>query len=271
LRKTCHRAFILTSKAFIFATYINTNMKNYFFYSFALLALAFSSCKEKETTTSYTMSFTPTFNNVQLDSKDFYAVGTASCQFTRFTLFLSDLILVAEDGSEQLLSEVEFLNFNQDTDPTTLMETIKLNFEVPNGKYKALKLGYGVKPSLNAKKPSDFPVNHILAQEAGQYWDSWQSYIFMKIEGKGSSASYPNINMSYHCGANPVYISDVKNISLDLAGDDLQTEFVLDLAKLFEKNGTWYDVGGSPATHSISDLKVATELMSRLPIACHVK
>ncbi len=247
-------------------------MKSSFLLLSAAILLSVTGCdKNNADTTLLTLSFTPTFSAKQIDSKEFYQVGDASCQFTRYTLFLSDLALVAEDNSEYMLSEVEFLNFNEDTDATTLMETIKRSYRVPNGKYKALKLGYGLKAQLNAKSPADFNSDHVLAKESGQYWDSWRSYIFMKIEGKGSSAAHPSINMAYHCGADPVYTTDTKNLTFDLNGTESNTDFVIDLARIFEENGEWFDVGGTPFTHSVNDLKIGEKFMRRLSKAVQVK
>ena len=240
------------------------------FLCFGMLMMLFSCtrCIEgEEATSEYTIEFNAAYDGAPIDVLNDYPFDNYTIKFSRFNIFLSDVTLVAADGSEHLLSEIEFVDFAPPTDPTTVMDPIKRTYTVSNGNYTAIKLGYGVKPSLNAKKPADFPAGNPLADNVGEYWDSWRSYIFMKIEGNGNTDADPiaEINFGYHCGSDAVYRTMTRPISLNLTGPDAQSKITFDLKKLFYADNTWYDIQGSPVTsNDVGDVKVAKFIMDAL-------
>lgn len=202
-------------------------MRNYIFFALMLATALFSGCKKDNPTTQYTLEFRAEFDGTQLDLAKTYKLNQIDVQFTRFNLFLCDLTLVKEDGTEHLLSEVEFINFTPDNDQTSILEPIKVKFVAPSGNYKSLKIGYGLNNKLNAKSPNEYSVSHPLAKAESEFWDGWQSYIFMKIEGRGQTNPDPDpeVSMVYHCGSDAVYRTGTKQIALNLDGSDKTQPF----------------------------------------------
>ncbi|MEM6726279.1 MAG: MbnP family protein, partial [Bacteroidota bacterium] len=97
---------------------------------------------------------------------------------------------------------------------TTAADGISLTFtDVPVGIFTGLKFGLGVKPDLNAMVPADFPSTSPLS-DAGNHWTAWDSYIFMKVEGRtdpdGDGQQFEG-NFLYHTGGDPLF----RTVTLD--------------------------------------------------------
>jgi hypothetical protein len=250
-------------------------MKQHLFLLALLGIFLNASCKKDPKETQFSVFFHAQYDGKQADlAKNYSFSNTTDVQFTRFNIFLSDLALVKENGSLQSLSEIEFLDFTSPADATSLLEPIRIQFTAPVGKYKGLSLGYGVKPSLNAQKPNKFPSTHPLSIAAGEFWDSWGSYIFMKIEGRGEQDGDPDpeVNMVYHCGSDEVYRTGTKQIALDLQEGAADLHVAFDLKKLFYVNSEWFDIEGAPRTSdSKGDVKVAKLLMDQIDASVSIQ
>lgn len=245
-------------------------MKNTLFLFFIALVLfsGLSGCKDKVETlpgVDFDITFKATYDGNQLEKNKDYVFGNFPVLFVRYRLYLSDITLLKEDGSETRISEVEYLDFTPDSGASDLSVTPKITFKnVPEGMYSGIRLGYGVKPSLNAKQPSDFPTGHPLNQEI-DYWGGWKSYIFMVLDGKGDpdGDGVKNLSFSYHCGSDPVYTTFTFNehIHVEKGHEGIGIEF--DIRKIFTNDdGSMYDIESSPATsNNVSDIRVAKELM----------
>ena len=126
-------------------------------------------------------------------------------------------------------------------------------------------MGYGVKPSENAKKPQDFPAGHPFNKEL-EYWAGWKSYIFNKIEGQGdgNNDGQPDIFLIYHCGSDKVYREYAfdKNITVDGSG---KATVIFDLKKLFNADNQWLDMrvdDNQFTSNNATDTRVAAILMN---------
>jgi hypothetical protein len=243
---------------------------------FALLGVFLAgSCKKDPATSSLSLVFNAEFDGKQADLAKTYQFGNnTDVQFTRFNLFLCDIALVKADGSLEKISEVEFLDFTAPNDATSIMEPIRKTVSVPDGKYTGLQLGYGLNPTLNAKKPSSWGPNTVLGKAAGEFWDSWGSYIFMKIEGRGENDGDPDpeVNMVYHCGSDAVYRTATLPINLEVKTGVSDLNVAFDLKKLFYADSEWLDIESSPRTSdNPGDVKVATIIMDRMNQAVTIK
>lgn len=247
-----------------------------------LLALAlfagFSGCKDKEepiTGVNFDVNFKATYDGFQLEKNKDYTLAGYPLLFLRYRLYLSDITLFKEDGTAVVISEAEYLDFTPDGGSSDLSATPKITFKnVPEGMYDGIRLGFGVKPSLNAKQPADFPAGSPLNIET-DYWLGWKSYIFMVLDGKADpdNDGDKNINFSYHCGSDPVYrvIDFNEHIHVAAGHDGIGIEF--DVRKLLTNNdGTPYDIESNPATsNNVADDRVAKEIISHYQNATTIK
>ena len=239
-------------------------------YFFALLALAFlPACHEHDegSTADFTVTFKSHFAGEQLTKYKNYPYGLAGIplQFTRFSTYLSDIELIKADGSSYRLAEIEYIDFTPENASTDLSATPAITYKnVPEGEYTGLRIGYGVKPSLNAKDPADFDNNHPLAKEI-EYWSGWNSYIFTKIEGKADSENNGSLDISllYHCGSDAVYKVYELATPIHVHAGEPGIAVNFDLEKIFTMDdGSYYDIVTNFYTsNNPNDIIVAQVLM----------
>lgn len=236
----------------------------------AALLLAVSSCKDKvEPTTGidYNITFKATYNGDQLEKNTDYQFGAFPIQFVRYRLYLSDITLLKEDGTEVLISEVEYLDFTPDAGASDLSVTPNITFKnVPEATYSGIRMGYGVNQVNNAKQPSDYAAGTPLNIET-DYWPGWGSYIFSVLDGKADpdNDGIKNLPFSYHCGSDPVYRVFTFNELIHVEQGHGGLGIAFDILKLLTNDdGSLYDMESKPATsNDASDTQVAAEIMNR--------
>lgn len=104
-------------------------------------------------------------------------------RFQLFQFYISEINLIAKDGSKLNIGEVALVNFENIQSSAAAAKGLDFAFSnIPAGEYKGIEMGIGVASDLNEKAPSDYAVGHPLAFQ-GNYWSGLSSYIFTKIEG----------------------------------------------------------------------------------------
>ena len=233
-----------------------------------------SSCGDQGTQdigVNFDITFKATFDGMQLEKNKDYQLGSIPFFFEASRMYLSDITLL--DGSKEiLLSEVEYLDF---TPSNATFATPKITFKnVPEGEYTGIRIGYGVKPSLNAKRPSNFPAGHPLAVE-NDYWSGWNSYIFTTLDGKADSDNNgsKNLSLAYHCGSDAVYKTFEFAQPIHVHDGQPGARVTFDMKKFLTlPDGTFYDIVAHPATsNSASDVSVAQALMANFGRATTVE
>ncbi|MBP6825988.1 MAG: hypothetical protein KA165_05415 [Saprospiraceae bacterium] len=227
----------------------------------------FSACKDKTDPIqkdNFTLTFRALYDGQPLEKYKNFPYGDKTIYFDRFNTFLSDITLVG--GSVDVrLSDIAWVDFMPDSASSNKAVDITFKFTVPDGDYTGLKLGYGVSAALNAKKPSDFPVEHPLYLES-EYWQGWQSYIFTKVQGRYDldGDNTPEANLFYHCGSDAVYHTAILPKNISVSGDAaLLVEF--DLKKLFTFDGQLLDLSDSAnrtTSHDASNIALGQKVIS---------
>lgn len=123
-------------------------------------------------------------------------------RFQLFQFYLSNIILLAKDGTKISLSPVTLVNFEQIQSGDAATKGLDFSFEnVPALEYTGIEMGVGVAPLLNEFQPADFKVGHPLAI-ASNYWSGLSSYIFTKIEGNADLNGDGNFTekLTFHIG-----------------------------------------------------------------------
>lgn len=246
------------------------NIRLFIFVS--LFASLFASCKDSDNvdpgtpTTDFNITFDAQYNGNRLVRYEDVVYDNYPLELTRFNLFLSDVTLL-KGSSETVLTESAFLNFTPDTAVSDISAILKYTFKnVPEGEYTGIKIGYGVKPSDNAKNPADFPPTSPLYND-NEYWLGWKSYIFCKIEGEGDKDNNGQFDhfLVYHCGGSSVYKTFTFNQPIHVHAGDPGLKVSFDLKKLFiMDDGRYYNLVTSPATSNNKDsLRVANDIMGR--------
>ena len=220
-------------------------MKNIIiFLTFSSLLLAASCGKEKTNpidTAQLNLSFKATYDGepLVLEQRNYNYEGNP-IRFTRINFYVSDMAAVNNDGETEL-TEIQFVDLTQ-THKTPIdaeTGTVMSFSNVPVGTYNQLKFGIGVSADLNKTNPSDYSTMHPLgADNSGEYWEAWDSYIFAKIEGQfdkdGNGFDGNDVSFAYHAGRDDLYalIDDI-DASINLtAGNTTDLVFELDVKTL---------------------------------------
>jgi hypothetical protein len=242
-----------------------------------VLLAFFSSCdkEEPQTEKNFTLTFKATYDGAALEKYKNYPYGDRTVQMNKFNTFLSDLVLVKKDGAEQRLSDIEWVDFTPDLATDNKAVEVKFQYTVPAGDYTALKLGYGVRSDLNAKKPSDYAPTHPLYRE-NEYWSGWQSYIFTKVQGLYDldGAGEPESTLTYHCGSDAVYRTATFTTDVPVTGNSGALTVDFDLKKLFTFNGVLLDLTDATnrnTSHSANNITLGTKVMDNFANATSVK
>jgi hypothetical protein len=200
--------------------------------------------------------------------------GGMNVRFQNFLFYLSDIHLIKEDGSKQVLSEIALVSFKDVQDNATAAQGVILpEIAVPAGTYKGIGFGVGVAPTLNGSQPGDYKAGHPLTDN---YWSWALGYIFTKIEGNadlnGDGNFNENAKLTFHIGANSLYETKRFDKSITVkAGEPLELPFRIDLRRvLVAPEGNYLDFAVTRQDHT-NDMAVAGFIMNNLRAAIIVE
>ncbi|MCW5924263.1 MAG: hypothetical protein KIS77_18215 [Saprospiraceae bacterium] len=253
-------------------------MKNHIVALLALLAFTFMvACEDSKGPSvqpnNFTLTFRATYDGQPLEKYKNYPYGDKVVTFDRFNTYLSDITLLS-GAVETKLSDIEWVDFTPDDATNNDAVEVSFKYTVPDGDYTGIKIGYGVKANLNAKRPSDFPPSHPLYIES-EYWLGWKSYIFTKVQGRVDLDANDTTEtvIFYHCGSDPVYNMATMSAPIDVRGtSSLVVEF--DLKKLFTFDGALLDLevpSNRTTSHDASNIALAQKLMMNFKNATSMK
>lgn len=237
---------------------------------FAVVSIAAACKKDQNRGDAYlSLQFKANFDGSPLVLyQDYTAPDGNLFQMTVLNFFLSELEIVAEDGTVVQLADHEFVDFKLNVDATTADQGVVLTFDkLPAGNYKEIRMGVGVAPSLNATTPSDHSSSTELGN-AGNYWSSWSSYIFSRTEGRIDtlpSAAGGLQSFMYHSGVDGTYRPKTFSHSFVLTDETTANlQFNLDLKDVFYLSGAEIDIAASPVSHSGDPGTDAFQLVSSI-------
>lgn len=179
-------------------------------------------------------------------------------EFTRFSFYISDVNLVSGGEAEQIL-DVAYLDLT--TSHSTAVDAeagydLTIDFE-GNSNYDEIQMNFGLTDAQNDTKPEDYGSNSPLSL-SGEYWSSWESYVYVKIEGRMDlDNDGVSDGVALHLGSDVIR----RAISVDQLNSTENLTFTIDTKKIFERNGEIYDIDTTPRIHSLSQLDQATILM----------
>jgi hypothetical protein len=240
-------------------------MKNLFLVAISLGVLAVSSCKKDDEVGTVTLHFKATYDGLPLKTFETLPFENGEqLQFTHMSYYVTDLELTDQTSTE-LLDDVELINLSFDN--LTAADggyTLTIS-DVPAGTYDGIQFGVGVPADINQKKPADFPSSNPLSN-TGYYWIPWNSYIFMKTEGRLDTLGNGALDLGFalHTGSDPLY--RILEGSVPLTVEDGKTtnlDIVLDYKKLLEG----IDIKTSPQNHNPEDIAIIQAMVDNLASA----
>jgi len=190
-------------------------------------------------------------------------------EFSRFDMYVSDVALL-KGGEEVIIADVDYLKM---TETFALESTASEGYPysiagIEDGDFDGIKFNIGLTPELNSTTPSDYPVSNPLGL-TGDYWPTWNSYIFASIEGRMNiDTSNPDYEqgLALHLGSDDAMRTISLNNSISLSNEQEQIITIqVELRNLFvSQDGEVYDIKATPATHSLSQIPQVIELSDNL-------
>lgn len=233
-----------------------------------LTVLIFSQCgKDDEPTTGdVKLSFRATFENNPLVFNTIYQyLPERFIQFSKFDMFISNITLTGGPKGDTTLVDITHLDFDLvSKDANSAKAGLYLDLKkVPVGNYTGISMGIGVRPDINATKPTNYTSDNPLSNPE-LYWAGWNSYIFSRMEGKLDSVStglYAT-GMSYHTGLNDYY--RVVNLSAPLkvaGGNSNDINVNINIKEIFKSGDTYLDILKITEAHGPSDRKTIEKIV----------
>ncbi len=179
-----------------------------------------SSCGDDEgpvtgTTTNLNITFKAVYDGQPLVFGESltYTDGTAF-NISKLQFFMSNANLISPNEAdpntplETELSEVKLVDFSSaNATAAGATEGVTITYtRIPTGEYNAFKFGLGVIPEYNDDVPADYSSSHPLGAPSN-YWEVWESYIFVKLEGRTDTTGNGEFDQSllYHTGTNALF------------------------------------------------------------------
>jgi len=171
-----------------------------------------------------------------------------SFKITRFSFYLSD-VAISDDENSFKSEEVEYLTFTQ-TDISSATEGVTLQFQHDIPEPSSLSFSIGLQPDQNGGVPEDHRSSNPLSLDE-EYWRSWDSYVFCKIEGSmdynGDGQYDSSERFALHLGTD----DSRRDIRLVLNEDNQNLAITIDLKDVFLQEEL-YDMESNSRLHSLT-------------------
>ncbi|MEM7162094.1 MAG: MbnP family protein [Bacteroidota bacterium] len=187
----------------------------------------------------------------------------------QFKFYISDIILVKDNGEEVLLSDVELYDFLNN-------KTQKL-FDIPAGSYQGIKFAWGVPVELNGTGDPDFDptiydVDHPLNTDNAMYWGWQPGYRFIVFDGRydtspDTGGDIPE-TFSIHTGTDTCYAPiEALDIPFNYQDGQLRTIDVnIDIEKAFYSSSDTIDLAVDNQSHG-TNIQLALRLTRNIDLA----
>jgi hypothetical protein len=218
----------------------------------------------------FSLNIKPILNSKPFVINQIYEIDGKKVRFTRLSFLLTETCprVSSESGSCGTNAYLMDLTSLDDSTKSAAGFTQKIT-NVSEGNMSKLQMGLGVAANLNASKPKDFASTNPLS-DAGLYWETWNSYIFSKLEGsidKDGDGKFET-GITLHTGGNDSFRSIIfnKTFTVDTQGSTT-LNFDLNINTLL----TGIDLPTVNSTHQTGDLPTMMRMMDNLKNAIVLK
>lgn len=173
-------------------------------------------------------------------------------RFSKVSFYLSDFKL--QNGTQPLpLLDILHISFLQNINGDAIQEMQQtLSFEIPSGNYSSLSFGLGLTPAQNSTDPADHEAGSALSLTS-EYWEAWNSFIFVKVEGTYQLNDDEPRSVALHVGGNDSYrVLEWKN-GLSI-GEDQSKKITIPIDLKYILDG--YPISESPVLHKLEQISL---------------
>jgi hypothetical protein len=225
-------------------------MKRIFILVAFVSLLVFTGCNKEEEGT-LELRFNSKFNGLPLQLNTPYPFQNGLIEFTMVQYYVSNLAVEDKDGTSNIpLKDVDLINASSNN---------VLNYQLPAGAYKNVRIGLGLDEVMGASEPSSFGTQHPLSLNQNNYWMMTQSYIFVKIEGF-FTINGQRLPLVYHLGDESFY----RTIQTSSKAFSIHDENITTVTVNFNVNGVFNGVNlpQQDNTHTTNDFPLALQMMN---------
>ena len=233
------------------------NIVSIFVLLFTLVIAGCDANTVEDENSNLTLNIEGVVGNQPFSTETTYTLNGQALTFTSGRIYLSEFVLVQEDGTEITLKGESITVPAQEsadqvvthtTDERIVLakhdagETLYELGEVPTGVYSGVKMKLGIEGLNNKIDPTQVPANHPLAQQTDRnnHW-SWNAgYIFLRmdgyldLDGDGVVEETEDALWDVHLGTqNFTELLDFRR-PFTLSAENHQLHIVVDYAKLIE-------------------------------------
>ncbi len=209
------------------------------------------------------LNFKPNFNTKPFVINQIYEIEGKKVRFTRLSYLLTETCAKTNTYSGSCGSNAYLIDLTTLDDSTKSAAgfTQKLT-QLLEGDKTNLQMGLGVETQLNRSKPKDFGASNPLS-DASLYWESWNSFIFFKLEGlmdKDGDGKFET-GITLHTGGNECFRNIIFNKSFTVEKTGLTTlNFDLNINTLLRG----IDLATVNSSHQTGDLPTMLKIMDNL-------
>jgi hypothetical protein len=217
-------------------------------------AFLFASCESdpEEVQGKVNLNFQATYQDaplVMFDEVYTYPDGSP-VKIKLFNYYVSDITLMADGaGEDQLISEVELIDYAEVYDVNTAAEGLTINLDnIKPGVYTGVRIGLGLTGQLNATQPGEYEAGHPLSDN---FWSWARGYVFAKIEANADIDGDGQFSdkLTYHIGSDDLFTTlEMPKSIVVKAGEPAQLNFTVDLYDVLNNNGNYLDISEASNT-----------------------
>jgi hypothetical protein len=146
-----------------------------------------------------------------------YDYNSKKIKFSKIQFFMAYEPSSFDSPVSNSPSQTSLVKFSNLTDSASAATGVFVDIALATKDWTGMNFGIGVPQAANAKLPKDFSFPSGLA-DSDNFWDSWQSYIFTKLEAKidANNDGIFETNITLHTGSNEIFspIKLVKNFAI---------------------------------------------------------
>jgi hypothetical protein len=215
------------------------------------------------------MNFKAMYANKPLVINRVYDYNGKKIMFEKLQFFIAYDASSFDGAVGTSLPKTTLLKFSSLQDDAAAAAGISFELPLASKTWSSANFGIGIPKNLNATLPKDFSFPDGMA-DSGNFWDSWQSYIFTKLEGKidkdGDGVFETGITL--HTGGDDVFTPmkfvrsfDIKNNTTTKLNFELSIEALV-------KN---IDLATVNSTHQLGSSPIMKIMMGNFPTALTIK
>lgn len=237
---------------------------------FGILIIAITSCSDTDNDDNISMNIQVQYEgNPFVFFNDYTYPDGRTFNLSRLSFYMSEVTLSDGTTTSESGDPLYIDLTNSHATQELADEGLELTFEETGiTEVSELQFNIGLDATTNATNPNDYTSSNPLSRSA-EYWSSWNSYIFAKIEGNIDldGDNVKETGFTLHLGSDDA----LRRLSFSQSQVDNTIDVTIDIEDIFISNGVIFDLEEVNRIHSLNQMEDINWLMDRLSDAIRVE